>query len=177
MNRPGPDLFSAHRPYLMRFARLRLSDTALVEDMVQETLLAALQGAERFGHKSAVRTWLTGILLNRIADNLRRSYRSPIVSGHGGDDDHEHDGDDEGRADAAAIDWHDPARLLEGRQLVGVLGAALAELPARAARAFTLRELDGLSNEEAALELGITPARCALLLHRTRSHLRARLAS
>jgi len=33
-----------HRPYLIRFASRRLRDPALVEDVVQDTIVAALQG-------------------------------------------------------------------------------------------------------------------------------------
>ena len=36
------------RGYLMRVARLQLRDTALAEDVVQDTLAAALSGQDRF---------------------------------------------------------------------------------------------------------------------------------
>lgn len=61
---------SQHRDYLVRFARQRLQDPALVEDLVQEILLAALEGAGRFAGRASVRTWLTAILLRRLADGL-----------------------------------------------------------------------------------------------------------
>jgi len=159
------DQLSAHRPYLLRFARRRLGDAALVEDVVQETLLAALQGAGRFERKSSLSTWLTAILVNRIADVARRARGEPIVPVAV----HEaRDADDA----AEPVDWHDPLRLLEGRQSVAALGECLSALPALSARALTLRELDGLSNHEIARELGVTSAYCAVLLHRARTRLR-----
>ena len=39
---------NALRPDLLRFARLQLRDASAAEDAVQETLLAALQGSNRF---------------------------------------------------------------------------------------------------------------------------------
>jgi RNA polymerase sigma-70 factor (ECF subfamily) len=64
-----------HRPYLLRFALLQLRDRSAAEDAVQETLLAAIQGASRFAGQSSVRTWLVGILKHKIIDGIRRSAR------------------------------------------------------------------------------------------------------
>jgi RNA polymerase sigma-70 factor (ECF subfamily) len=65
------------RPYLMRFALLQLRNETAAEDAVQETLLAALQGADRFAGQSSIRTWLVGILKHKIVDHLRRQVREP----------------------------------------------------------------------------------------------------
>src|SRR5436190_10762769 len=70
-----------HRSYLLRFALLQLRDASAAEDAVQETLLAALQAPERFGGRSAVRTWLVGILKHKVIDHLRRTRREPAVEG------------------------------------------------------------------------------------------------
>ena len=43
----------ARRPDLVRFAALQLRDSALAEDVVQETLMAAMQGAAEFGNRSS----------------------------------------------------------------------------------------------------------------------------
>src|SRR5947209_2035533 len=58
--------FDAQRSYLLRVARLQLRNDELAEDVVQDTLLAALQGAAGFSGKSSVKTWLTGILKHKI---------------------------------------------------------------------------------------------------------------
>jgi RNA polymerase sigma-70 factor (TIGR02960 family) len=48
------------------------------EDLVQETLLAAWRGLDRFEERSSVRTWLYRIATNRSLNNLRdRSRRIP----------------------------------------------------------------------------------------------------
>lgn len=170
---------SGHRPYLVRFASRHLRDAALVQDMVQETLLAALQGAERFENKASVRTWLTAILLRRIADSLRQHNRRPMVTAdtHARHSDATGGGfDDDEPAAAEPIDWIDPQRRLESRQSLAALAQGLAALPPIAARVLALREIEGLSNEAAARELGLTPHHSAVLLHRARTRLRAELA-
>src|SRR5690348_18114972 len=69
----------AHRRYLLRVARLQLRDGDLAEDVVQETLVAALAGRQGFSGRSSVKTWLTGILKHKIVDAIRQRQREPIV--------------------------------------------------------------------------------------------------
>jgi RNA polymerase sigma-70 factor, ECF subfamily len=47
------------------------------EDLLQETLLAAWRGLERFEGRASVRTWLYRIATNRSLDALRASRRRP----------------------------------------------------------------------------------------------------
>ena len=68
------------RGYLMRVARLQLRDTALAEDVVQDTLAAALTAQAGFTGKSSVKTWLTGILKHKIVDAIRRKQREPVAA-------------------------------------------------------------------------------------------------
>jgi RNA polymerase sigma-70 factor, ECF subfamily len=167
-------LVGMHRPYLIRFASRRLRDAALIEDMVQETLLAALQGGQGFAGRASLRTWLTGILLRRIADHLRREKRMPATVDVDDSVVMPAD-DDDGAADVWLGAWnapHDPQRLLEGRQSLQAVARSLDALPAIAARLLLLREVDGLSHEAASRELGIAPNHASLILHRARSQLR-----
>src|SRR4051812_34605952 len=62
-----------HRPYLVRYAMAQLRDAQLAEEAVQECLLAALEGIERFAGQSTLRTWLTSILRFKVIDLQRRA--------------------------------------------------------------------------------------------------------
>jgi len=76
-----PEDIEKERSYLLRYALLQLRSPAQAEDAVQETLLAALEGRERFGGRSSLRTWLTGILKHKIIDQFRRQQReTPLES-------------------------------------------------------------------------------------------------
>src|SRR5581483_3257962 len=48
------------------------------EDVLQETLLAAWRGLERFEGRSSMRTWLYRIATNRCLNALRDSGRRPL---------------------------------------------------------------------------------------------------
>jgi RNA polymerase sigma-70 factor (ECF subfamily) len=163
-----------HRAYLLRFAHRRVRDRALVEDVVHDTIVAALQGAAQFAGKASTRTWLTGILLRQIAEALRRERRvspvAPAASAAHASDAAASD------ADAAPpdtlVDHHDPARLLEGRQSLRRLEHCLQQLPAGSARIMVLREIDGLSTDETARRLGVDAATVSSALYRARHRLR-----
>ncbi len=51
-----------HGDYLYRNALLRLGDREAAQEVVQETLLAALLGRGQFSGRSSERTWMVGIL-------------------------------------------------------------------------------------------------------------------
>src|SRR5438045_3100046 len=64
-----------HGDYLFKYALMRLRDPAKAEDAVQETFLAALKGGRSFAGRSAEKSWLIGILKNKIFDHYRKSSR------------------------------------------------------------------------------------------------------
>lgn len=162
-----------HRAYLLRVARAQVHDAAAAEDIVQETLFAALRSAQAFEARSSVRTWLTGILLRRVLDHRRRRARSPILL-HA---DVDADRDDADEPLGPAGEALDPLHQLVARESIEQLAAAVADLPELPRRVFELREIEGMDNRRAAQRLGIEPARAAVLRHRVRATLRQRLGS
>ena len=168
-----------HRRYLYgyAFARLREPDTA--EELVQDTLLAALENVANFRGKSALRTWLTAILKHKIVDWKRRAARNPVLEPRqGGDDDGNEDLTIDALFDAqegwrhAPQAWPNPEQSLENRRFWEIFERGLNQLPRATARAFYLREIQGMATEEICRELGISPANCWVMLHRARMSLR-----
>ena len=175
MDAAAPLELEQHRTYLMRFALLQLRDRASAEDAVQETLVAALQGASRFGGRSAVRTWLVGILKHKIIDHLRRAGREPSRDGLAEeisleDVDGVFQPDGHYREEPAA--WESPQSALEQRAFFEALDRCMEALPANTARVFVMREVMGMETSEICQELAITATNCWVLLYRARTALR-----
>ena len=61
-------LVNEHAEALYAYALMRVGQRESAEDIVQDTLLAALQSWERFAGHSTERTWLIGILRHKILD-------------------------------------------------------------------------------------------------------------
>jgi RNA polymerase sigma-70 factor (ECF subfamily) len=161
------------RGYLLRVARLQLRDEALAEDVVQETLLAAL-GGSGFSGKSSLRTWLTGILKHKIVDAIRRQAREPVVSAEADEEVGDIDElfTERGHWNERPAAWGNPDGALEQSQFFRALELCLARLPGRTAQAFMMREHLGLETGEICKELDITPTHCWVMLYRARMALR-----
>lgn len=67
---------------LLRFARNRVKDPEVANDLVQLALVSAWETMDRFAGESSPRTWLFAILKHKLADHYRKAYREGIrVSG------------------------------------------------------------------------------------------------
>jgi RNA polymerase sigma-70 factor (ECF subfamily) len=164
------------RAYLLKFARLQLRDAAWAEDVVSETLLAALAKPQAFAARSQLRTWLVGILKHKIVDVLRARKRE-VTLDSGADDDSadplEHMAfKADGHFAERPADWGNPEQDLSSRQFMAILEACAEKLPAVQGRLFLMREWLELSSEEICKELGLTPTNLYVQLHRARLRLR-----
>jgi len=162
-----------HRPQLLKYAMLQLRNPAQAEDAVQETLIAALGGLERFAGGSAVRTWLIGILKHKIVDSIRKSSREQSI------DRFESSLEDmdglfkpDGHFADKPADWGDPEAALSRGRFFEVLQECMDSLPKNTARVFAMREVMGLETEEICASLAITSSNCWVLLYRARMRLR-----
>lgn len=75
------------------------------------------------------------------------------------------------------VDLPGKAPESDAGELRQALARALSKLPRRAAEAFTLRFFEGFDNPEIARMLGISQVLVAVIIHRTRRHLRKELAA
>ena len=165
-----------HRRYLLRVAHLQLRDPDLAEDVVQETLVAALSAQAGFTGKSSVKTWLTGILKHKIVDAIRHKQRQPIIQASFDEETDLDDFDplfkDNGGWAAPPADWGDPENALSQRQFFDIMEFCLERLPPNAARVFMMREVMELESDEICKELTITANNLWVILYRARMALR-----
>ena len=164
------------RSYLLRVARLQLRDAALAEDVVQDTLAAALTAQGGFTGKSTVKTWLTGILKHKIVDAIRQRQRQPVVVASFDDETDLDDFDplfkDNGAWQAPPADWGDPENALSRQEFMSVMEICLEKLPPNTARVFMMREVMELDTDEICKELTITANNLWVILYRARMSLR-----
>jgi len=174
-----------HGDYLFRYALVRTRDEARAQDMVQETFLAALKGAKSFGGRSGERTWLVGIMKNKIGDFFRKASRETSFTDLGF---YEHEDADrfvsEGLSKGEWIhelgpsEWTpNPGAVLDNQAFWRTFHACASKLPKAINAAFCLREIDDLGTKEICRMLNISETKLWVMLHRARMALRRCLES
>jgi RNA polymerase sigma-70 factor (ECF subfamily) len=157
---------------LYSYALMRVGKQELAEDMVQETLLAALQSWESFTGASSERTWLIGILRHKILDYFRRYHNDSIEEAE--DQSWRTEYFDKSRHWKDQIsNWNeDPVILAENHEFLRILNDCLIKLSKMMAEAFVMRELEGITPENICKYLGISETNLWVRLHRARLQLR-----
>ena len=164
---------------MIKFAQLQLRDTAQAEDVVQEALLAVLNKPQGFAGRSAVKTWVFGILKNKIVDLIRLQVRTTNISALSAAEESMDQAFDSlfktnahWQPGARPSDWGNPEDTLRQQQFWDVFDACLKHLPENTARVFMMREFLEFETAEVCRELNLTTTNCNVILHRARNGLR-----
>ncbi len=169
-----------HGDCLFRYALVRLRYDTAAEDIVQETLLSAMQSLSSYEGRAAERTWLLGILKHKLIDHFRKRSREVSLDPQETDLS-EFDPLFE-REDEFKDHWNDylspriwkssPAEALEQEEFFRVLQRCLSKLPERVAEVFSLREMNELETDEICEVLGLSSNNFWVMMHRARMSLR-----
>jgi len=152
-------LYDRHAPWLSVRLTRRCNDGEVVADVLQDTFVAAWQGAGRYQGRGEVGAWLWGIAIRQLVSRLRRRHNVPLLR-------------DPGASTAMSPSLED--ELLSGVEY-GDLGRAMAHLPSELRAVIQATVLDGLTTREAGHLLGIPQNTVKTRVHRAKASLRASL--
>jgi RNA polymerase sigma-70 factor (ECF subfamily) len=163
-------LFARNTRALYQTALRVLGNPEDAEEALQEGLLSAYRNLPRFERRSQFSTWLTRIVINAALMRRRSKRARPAVSL----DEFVSDGEMP-LAERFADNGPNPEELYAGTELSDRMNRKLAEISPLLRTAFWLREIEGLSAEEAANFLGVSRNTLKARLWRARQELAARL--
>ncbi|HEY0967548.1 MAG TPA: sigma-70 family RNA polymerase sigma factor [Opitutaceae bacterium] len=144
----------AQREAFRGFLRSRLGSEADADDLLQSSLIKALQHGESLRDETRLEAWFYQVLRHAITDHARREQ----ATRH--------------REEA----WMQLREDEEVRQRAcGCLAGVIASLKPEHARLVSEVELQGFSLAAAASRSGITPGNAGVILHRARREIRRRL--
>ncbi|MFA5975251.1 MAG: sigma-70 family RNA polymerase sigma factor [Elusimicrobiota bacterium] len=159
---------------IFRLARQVCAQAPAEADGVhQDTFVTALEKIQQFQNRSQLGTWLYRIAANLCLMRLRSKHRSAAVSLDASLQD-----SDQGPAsfqDHLKDPAPDPVAAAKRRELQEAVIHALEALPADYRLVVTLRDIQGLSTEETAVQLQLSEAAVKSRLHRGRLFLREKL--
>jgi RNA polymerase sigma-70 factor (ECF subfamily) len=141
-------------------------DAQEADEVAQEVFLRAWRGLAKFEERARFSTWLYRIAFNEAQRQRSRRElpRTPTESG-----------DIDAIAALPDVSASGPQAHTLDREFQQVLARALVELPPELRAAVILRDLEGLSTEEAAAATGVRQAAFKSRLHRGRMQLRGLL--
>jgi RNA polymerase sigma-70 factor (ECF subfamily) len=150
---------------LLAVARRFLRDEEAARDAVQETFLSAFRAIHNFDGHAQLSTWLHRIVVNaslmRLRSRQRRAEQSlePLLPSFAEDGQHLE----------PVMSWTEcPERALAQKELRAVVRAAIGELSDSYRTVLVMRDIEGLSTQEAANMFGISENALKLRLHRAR---------
>ena len=157
-------LVARHADFVYNVAYRVMGNQEDAEDVAQEALLSAFRAFDNFRGQSRVTTWLYRITMNAALMRLRKT-RAARATPHTSLDDVE------------VVDWtQSPDKEAINAELREHLDEAIASLDPDLRAALVLRDVESLSNTEAADILGISVAALKSRLHRARVLVREHLA-
>jgi RNA polymerase sigma-70 factor, ECF subfamily len=148
------------RAEIFAYIRSKVGDPATADDLTQETFVKVSRALAKGTTPEHFRGWLYQIARNTTIDFFTESRRfvpleDSIVNREAGKSESDDSGDNEFR-----------------KQLFSYTLKVIETLPAEDREALTLTEVDGLSREELASELGISLTAAKSRVHRARAKLR-----
>ena len=156
------ELLKSQQSRLTHFVRKHLRREDYVDDLIQQTHLAAFRNWARFRGESKPETWLFGIALNLVKNFRYRdtSYR------------YQCDDFDEQVSMIAADPFCEPEESLMRQERMESLKMAIGHLPSKMQTVVQLVLLDGFTYQDAALELDLPIGTVRSRLSRARDMLR-----
>jgi len=150
------ELYVRHSAWLFIRLSRRCADPGLIDEVVQDTFVAAWRSARRWDGRGEVAAWIWGIGIRRLLDGHRPRVSLRLL--------------EPSRTELSAEE-----RVLLGVEY-GEAGAALAHLSPELRAVVQATVLDGLTTREAARLLGIPAGTVKSRAMRARAQLREELA-
>jgi len=159
---------------LYAYAKPRVNDAQVAEDLVQETFLSAWKAKDGFKGEASEKSWLFTILKNKIIDHYRKKAKDIVQTGTESDatdlffDQHEH-----WTKTDQPLNWTAPADGINQKEFYTVFKKCKQKLQQVQQNVFVMKYMDDMDEAEICKVLGITPSNYWVLIHRAKLGLRA----
>lgn len=170
-------VYRKHNASMIRVCQGVVRNHATAEEIVQDTWVAVMKGVVAFEGRSSLAGWIYAILVNKARTRVARDGRTVSFDGEGEDDSLEAAFDGRGRWKDMPDLWETvtPDRIVEGRNMMVHVTAAIETLPPAQRAVLILRGQQELEPAEVCAVLGITEGNMRVLLHRARLSVRKAL--
>jgi RNA polymerase sigma-70 factor, ECF subfamily len=167
-------IFNRYSAKLYNVAQRILGEVADAEEVIQDVFWTAFRKANSFRGTAQFSTWLYRLTINAALGKIRRSKKNKEVGYEEYLPKFQKDGHHSVRP---VVDWSDTLdEKYAERELQQLLSDALDQLKPLDKSAVVLSDMEGMSDKEIAMMLGLTVSAVKTRLHRARLFLRGKLA-
>ncbi|HET9745628.1 MAG TPA: sigma-70 family RNA polymerase sigma factor [Chitinophagaceae bacterium] len=160
-------LIRRNNPYLYKIGMSYDYHHEDVQDLMQETFIAAYLSLEKFEGRSSFKTWVTRIMLNQCFQKAQKhSFKNEKADGTL---------NEKATPMFENIQSTDTYRSVLNNELGNIVGNALVSIPFEYRMVFSLRELNGMSIAETAELLNISETNVKVRLNRAKHMLREKV--
>jgi RNA polymerase sigma-70 factor (ECF subfamily) len=167
-------IFNRYSAKLYNVAQRILGEVADAEEVIQDVFWTAFRKAKSFRGTAQFSTWLYRLTINAALGKIRRSKKNKEIEYEEYLPKFQKDGHHSVRP---VVDWSDTLdEKYAERELQQLLNDALDQLKPVDKSAVVLSDMEGMSDKEIAVMLGLTVSAVKTRLHRARLFLRGKLA-
>jgi RNA polymerase sigma-70 factor (ECF subfamily) len=160
------EIAEKHSGFVYNVAYRMMGNTHDAEEVAQDAFVSAFKARERFRGDALPTTWLYRITVNAALMRIRKDKRGREMTVP-----------EDSRPDIASSNWAEsPVAATMNSELGSRIDDAIRKLPEDLRVAVILRDVQGLSNQEAAETLDVSVSALKARLHRGRIALRDSLA-
>jgi len=166
---PFETLYNQHHSLVYTLAFHYLQNTEDAEEITQDVFVKLHRSLDKFGNRSAIKTWIYRITVNACLDCIKRKKSKRHFFSFG-----------QGRVANENFEvphFEHPGILLENQENAKILFAVINTLPENQKTAFILSKLDGLSNHEIAVIMDVSISAVESLVFRAKSALKEKLSA
>jgi RNA polymerase sigma-70 factor (ECF subfamily) len=173
-NKLNPDLWiSNYADQLYSYTMVRISDTGLAEDIVQDTFLSAWKHRDSYKADASEKNWLYAICKNKIIDHFRNSNKMKLSPSSFDSSDGFFDEVEHWTEEAGPVSWGNLDHpTLEKKEFYSILELCKNKLQQLQQSVFVLKFMEGQESDVICKVLNISPSNYWVLMHRAKLQLR-----
>ncbi len=159
---------------LYAYTIVRVNDSGLAEDIVQDTFLSAWKARATYQGQASEKNWLYTICKNKIIDHYRKRARNIVDLSNNEDEERAYfDGAEHWTKETGPNEWGiDYYQPVETKEFYSVLEKCKQKLKDIQQAVFMMKYMEDLDSDEICKALNITPSNYWVLIHRAKLHLR-----
>ncbi|OIR07627.1 RNA polymerase sigma factor SigX [mine drainage metagenome] len=159
---------------LYAYTVVRVNDSGLAEDLVQETFLSAWKSRASYKGEASEKNWLYTICKNKIIDHYRKNANNIVRPAELNTSDNYFNEEDHWTKEAAPSDWGiDYNQPIETKEFYSILEFCKNKLQELQQSVFVMKFMEGLESDEICKVLNITASNYWVLVHRAKLQLRS----